>query len=64
MSKIETRIEKVEKTLNLDGEPRVVQIVVFCEGTECREERQGNVIVRYVTHKSLCQDGQEGAKQA
>lgn len=64
MSKIETRIEKAEKALNVDGEPRVVSIALFVEGPLPPDERRGDYIIHYVNAASVCQNGQEGAKQA
>jgi hypothetical protein len=63
MSKIERRIEQAEKTLNLDREPRVFQIMLFVKGPLPPDERQGNYLIHYVNSTSDCQDGQEGAKE-
>ena len=49
------RLKKVEKALDVNqGEPRVAEIVVFCDGYLSPDSTVGNVIIREVKYDDIC----------
>jgi hypothetical protein len=54
MSNLNRRLKKVEKTLNLDKEQRVAEIILFSDGPLPPDEIQGNRTIRYVRFDDIC----------
>jgi len=51
---IEKRIQKAEERLGMDeGEPVVVEIVMFGDGPLPPDRRQGNIIMQHVSYDSI-----------
>ena len=48
MSDLNRRLKRVEKTLNLDKEQRVAEIILFSDGPLPPDEIQGNRTIRHV----------------
>ena len=48
MSDLNRRLKKVEKALNVDKEQRVVEIVMFCDGSLPPDQTHGNLTIRTV----------------
>jgi len=54
MSDMNRRLKKVEKVLNVSqGEPKVAEIVMFCDGELAPDRIVGNVIVREVRYDDV-----------
>ncbi len=53
MNSIRSRIEKAERRMGTNQEPRIVCVVDFSGGPLPPEEKRGNTITRYVSYESI-----------
>ena len=54
MYNLNRRLKKVEKTLNLDKEQHVAEIVMFNEGSLPPDQTYGNLTIRHVRYSDIC----------
>ena len=54
MSDLNRRLKKIEKSLNVDNEQRVVEIVMFCDGILPPDHCEGNITTHYVRFDDIC----------
>jgi hypothetical protein len=59
MSNLNRRLKKVEKTLNVDKEQLIVEIVRFSDGPLPPEHTDGNITTRYVRYDDICKEKAE-----
>jgi hypothetical protein len=53
MSDLNRRLKKVEKTLNIDNEQRVAEIVMFNDGPLPPDQTYGNLTIRHVRYSDV-----------
>ena len=53
MSDLNRRLKRVEKTLNLDKEQRVAEIILFSDGPLPPDEIRGNQTIRHVRYSDV-----------
>lgn len=56
MSDMNRRLKKIEKTLNVDKEQRVAEIVMFCTGQLPSDQTHGNLTIRHVRYDDICKE--------
>jgi hypothetical protein len=54
MSDLNRRLKKVEKTLNVDKEQHVAEIVMFNDGTLPPDKTYGNLTICHVRYSDIC----------
>jgi len=53
------RLKKAEKTLNIDKEQQVVQIVDFSNGPLQPYQTCGNLMIRHVRYSDICKEKEQ-----